>query len=558
MSDRGQEAVVTDDIFDYEADVLVVGTGGAAFAAGITAAAEGASVVMFERNDQVGGTTAVSGGTAWIPDNPSLRAQGEEDPRDDAIRYMCRMSYPQWYCAGHPTLGLPTDAYELIETFYDNGSRAIEYLTEIGALDLIADNPAPDPTKPIVLPSGSIIMSFPDYGAELVENKMPNGRHVGPSPGTPLVIEQLELAARKHGINIVLDHQAVKLLQNDERAVVGLELRYRHLTVLARARKAVIFASGGFAHSAALVRRYLPGRVYGSCSTPGAQGDFVRIGIEAGAQLGNMANAWWKQVPLEAALRSPSPPGVWVPWGDAMIHVNKYGRRVVNEKMSYHDRSQIHAAYDPTRREYPNLLMFMLYDGTVASSESMEGMRRPVPMPDEDADYVVKGDTWDDLTANIDARLAAMSDQIAGLRLDPSFSANLAATIARFNGFAESGIDLDFGRGDAPIARAWNGPNRTGSPNPTIAPFAESGPFYCIILCAATLDTNGGPVINTKAQVLDVNGIPIPGLYGAGNCIASPAGQGYWGPGATIGLGITYGHLAGLGAAAEPVKPFDL
>lgn len=549
---------MNDDIFDYDADVLVVGTGGAAFAAAITAAVEGSSVVMFERNEGVGGTTALSGGTAWIPDNPALRAQGKDDARDDAIRYMCRMSYPQWYCASHPTLGLPTDAYELIEAFYDNASRAVEYLTGVGALDVIADDAVPDPTRPIDLGFGIELPEMPDYGADLPENKVPNGRHCRPSPGTPLIIEQLERAARERGIDIALEHRAVKLLQNDDRAAVGLELRYRHLTVLARARKAVVFASGGFAHNAELVRRHLPGRVYGSCSTSGAQGDFVSIGIEAGAQLGNMANAWWKQVPLKAALRSPSPPGVWIPWGDAMIQVNKYGRRVVNEKMAYSDRSRIHAAYDPNRREYPNLLMFMLYDDNVASSPSRHVMRHPIPMPGKDADYVIKGDTWDDLATNIDAALVEMADDIAGLRLDPSFSTNLAATIARFDDFAETGRDLDFGRGEAAIARAWSGPKRPGSPNPSIAPFAAEGPYYCIIVCAATLDTNGGPVINPRAQVIDVQGEPIPGLYGAGNCIASPAGQGYWGPGATIGLGITFGHLAGRGADAESIKSFEI
>ena len=552
------DTLAYDDIFDYEADVLVVGSGGAAFAAAITAASEGASVVVFERNESVGGTSAISGGTAWIPNNPSLRAQGAEDPREDAIRYMCRMAYPQWYCTDHATLGLPADAYGLIETFYDSGFRAVEYLTGLGALDVIADDVEPDPARPIEFEFGVTLPSMPDYGAELEENKRPNGRHCRPSPGTPPIIEQFEVAARKQDVEVVLNHRAVKLLQNDERAAVGLELRHRHRTVLARARKAVVFASGGFASNEELVRRYLPGRVFGSCSTPGAQGDFVGIGIEAGAQLGNLNNAWWKQVPLEAALRMPSPMGVWVPWGDAMIHVNKYGRRVVNEKMVYHDRGKVHAVYDTTRREYPNLLTFMLYDDTVASSPIFEAMRLPIPMPGQEVDYVIKGDTWGDLASRIDARLAALSADIAGLRLDASFSANLADTTARFNEFAESGVDLDFGRGEAPIARAWSGPNRAGSPNPTMAPFAERGPYYCIILGAAVLDTNGGPVVNAQAQVLGVNGTPIPGLYGAGNCIASPAGEGYWGPGATIGLGIAFGHLAGLNAAAEPVKSFDI
>lgn len=545
---------MAEDIFDYSADVLVVGTGAAGFAAAITAATIGASVIMFERNDDIGGTTGASGGTAWIPNNASLRAQGGEDPRDDALRYMCRMAYPQYYCGDHPTLGLPQRAYELIETFYDNGYKAIEHLREAGALDLTADRVAPDPTKPIVLPSGSIVLSFPDYGAALTEEKVPHGRHVSPTPGTASMIEQLAAGATKHGVEVRTEHQAVALLRNEQGEVVGLELHNRTLTRLAQARKAVIFASGGYAHNAELVRKNLPGRVFGSCSTLGAQGDFVRIGIEADAQFANMNNAWWKQVPVEASLDSPSPPGIWVPWGDAMIQVNRYGKRVVNEKLPYHDRGQVHAVYDPSRREYPNLVLFMIYDDAVAGSQSMEGMRRPVPMPDDDADYVIKGDSWEDLTAQIDDHLASLGEVVGGVRLDASFSENLAATIERFNGFAETGKDLDFGRGDSVFDRAWNGPNREGSPNPTIAPFAGEGPYYCIIVGAATLDTNGGPVINTKAQVLDVDDEAIPGLYGAGNCIASPAGNGYWGPGATIGLALTYGHLAGLSAAEEPEK----
>jgi succinate dehydrogenase/fumarate reductase flavoprotein subunit len=547
------------DVFDFDADVLVVGTGGAGFAAAITAAAEGASTIVFERNDHIGGTTGASGGTAWIPNNRSLRDQGKEDPREFALQYMCRLAFPQYYVADHPTLGLPGDAHALIAAFYDHGSAAIDYLTEAGVFDLMADTRAPDVDNPMEMPSGNLLAGFPDYGAELEEEKLPTGRHLFPRPGTPGMVDQLEAGADEHGVKVLLNHQVRGLLTNDDGEVTGLELQYGHIPRLARARKAVIFASGGYAHNGDLVRRYLPGRVYGTCATLGAQGDFVQIGAAAGAQIGNMKNAWWKQVPLEAALRSPTPPSVWLPWGDAMIHVNRHGHRVVDEKMPYHDRSQAHSIYDPTRREYPNLLLFMIYDDTVARSESRAGMRQPLPAPGEPVpDWIITGDTWEDLIAKVDATLADHDTDIAGLRLAPGFGENLAATVERFNGFAETGVDLDFGRGSAPIGRAWNGPNRDGSPNPTMAPFAAEGPYHCIILCAGVLDTNGGPVINTKAQVLDHGGRPIPGLYGAGNCVASPAGQAYWGPGATIGLGITYGHLAGRHAAAEPDKTFTL
>ncbi len=549
---------MVDDLFDFEADVLVVGAGGAGLSAAVTAAALGASVIVFEGSEHIGGTTGASAGTAWIPNNMSLRDQGKEDPREDALRYMCRLSHPQYYYADHPTFGLPCDAYELIEAFYDSGSEAIDFLAEAGALHLVADVRDPGPDCVIEMLGGPRLLGFPDYGAELDENKLPNGRHVAPAPGERGMVSQLKSGAARHDVEIMREHVAATLLRNEEGEVAGLELRHKHLTVLARAHKAVVFASGGYAHNPELVQRYLPGRVYGTCATLGARGDFVRIGLEAGAQLGNMKNAWWKQVPVEAGLRSPTPPGVWVTWGDSMIQVNKYGHRVVNEKLSYHDRSQVHAHYDPCKREYPNQVLFLIYDDAVASSNSMEGIRYPLQEPGEAApSYVITGETWDDLVAKIDARLAGIGAAIAGARLDESFSANLAATIERFNGFARTGKDLDFNRGDAPLARAWNGPNREGSPNPTLAEFAEEGPYHCIIVGAGVLDTNGGPVINPRAQVMSASGSPIPGLYGAGNCIASPAGEAYWGPGATIGLGITFGYLAGLHAAAESEKSFD-
>jgi succinate dehydrogenase/fumarate reductase flavoprotein subunit len=85
-------------------------------------------------------------------------------------------------------------------------------------------------------------------------------------------------------------------------------------------------------------------------------------------------------------------------------------------------------------------------------------------------------------------------------------------------------------------------------------PLAPDGPYYAIILGGGTLDTKGGPVINTKAQVINTQGNVIAGLYGAGNCIASPAGQAYWSGGGTLGPALTYGRIAGTNAAAEPVK----
>jgi len=89
-------------------------------------------------------------------------------------------------------------------------------------------------------------------------------------------------------------------------------------------------------------------------------------------------------------------------------------------------------------------------------------------------------------------------------------------------------------------------------PNPTMHAFAENGPYYAVILVPGVLDTKGGPRIDTRARLLRTDGEPIPGLYGAGNAVASPAGQAYWAGGATLGLAATFGWIAGVDAASRP------
>jgi succinate dehydrogenase/fumarate reductase flavoprotein subunit len=301
---------------------------------------------------------------------------------------------------------------------------------------------------------------------------------------------------------------------------------------------------------------------------PTCTGDFVDIGIALGARLGNMNQAWWLQCPLELALRSPALTGadVWMPWGDSMVIVNKYGNRIMSEKITYDERGQVHHYWDPTRREYPNLVQFMIYDDAVAQDPANFPFRFPIPAAGQESDYVITGATWKELAANIDTRLDGLRGQGTisarigpDVRLADDFVSRLGATIERFNGFAETGIDEDFARGSTPIQIAWGGgtARHATNANPTMAPFRAEGPYHCILIGGMTLDTKGGPVIDTGARVLPVSGQPIPGLYGAGNCVASPSGQAYWSGGGTIGPAITFGYVAGLNAAAETEKAVD-
>jgi succinate dehydrogenase/fumarate reductase flavoprotein subunit len=540
--------------WDREVDVVVAGSGAAAFAAAVTAKQGGADVLILERGTFVGGTTLISGNAYWIPNNSQMRAAGLEDPREDAIKYMARCSWPALYDPEHPTLGLPQLNYDLIATFFDTGSVAIDQFEAWGALYSIYNDVTPD------------------YQADLEENKAPYGRGMRPDAerGTEGTIpQQMHAWTEANGVETLLEHRVVGVYQNAGGDVVGVRVETADGELNVRAWKAIVFGTGGFTADPIKSLNYLRGPVFGGCGVPTCTGDFVDIGISLGAALGNMNNAWWLQAPLEIALANSgnvTGTDVWLPFGDSMIIVNKYGDRLTSEKMVYNERSQTHHVWSPDKREYPNLVQFMIWDEAVAQNPEAWSFRYPVPMPgDELPSYVIKGDDWVDLTAKINERLDSLRGQTSisgrigpGVRLADTFVDRLSATIERFNGFAESGVDEDFARGSTPIQVVWHGPPREeGMPNPTMAAFSDQGPYYCIILGGATLDTKGGPSTDTSARVLKPNGEIIPGLYAAGNCSNSAAGQAYWAAGGTLGGALAFGYIAGMGAAAEAEKSID-
>jgi hypothetical protein len=242
-----------------------------------------------------------------------------------------------------------------------------------------------------------------------------------------------------------------------------------------------------------------------------------------------------------------------------MIQVNRYGVRVVNENRNYNDRTEIHGIYDPSQAEFPNQLLFMIYDQRTA--EAFAGAY-PIPADPGNTTYVLKGESLEDLAAKIDQRLSDIASKTGGISLAPSFAGNLKKTIDRFNGFARSGIDKDFQRGQAAYDSEWHqvfSPMKADSgwppnegPSITMYPIRNEGPYFAMIFAAGALDTCGGPAIDASARVLDTEDRPIPGLYGAGNCIGSPSGEAYWGAGHTLALSMTFGFIAANAAHREP------
>lgn len=272
--------------------------------------------------------------------------------------------------------------------------------------------------------------------------------------------------------------------------------------------------------------------------------------------MGNLSTAWRSQVVLEEALSSRmlGRCADYLP-GDSMLVLNKYGKRCLNEKRDYNDRTNAHFVYDPTREEYPNQLMLMIFDER--SRDSFAGSY-PFTVDKREMPGLIEGASLDQLFEGIEQHLADVADRTGGVRLADDFRQQALASIKRFNGYARLGKDPDFERGLHNYDREWHllfSARRDGTdyppnpmPNITMHPMAEKGPFYCLILAAGALDTNGGPLIDHRARVLDHLMQPIPGLYGAGNCIASPSRDAYYGAGCTIGLALTYGYIAAIDA----------
>src|SRR5690349_21759174 len=539
--------VPADAPFDLESDVVVVGGGGGGLPAALFARWLGDEVVLLEKAPELGGTARKAAFWYWVPNNAPMRALGIADAEADFLRYVARLSRPHHYDPESPTLGLSEWEFSLCRAIYESASPAAELLRERGALPY------------------RHCRDVPDYWSELPEDKAPTGRVLVPedaresmSDGGEVGVRTMSEAAARDGVDIRTGHRVQRLVMADG-AVVGVEATTVGGTaVRVRARKAVIFATGGFTHDRELRENFLSAPVYGGCAAITNEGDFVRIATSAGAQLRNMNYAWMCPVPLEAAVnRDPALSGMFSVAGDSMLFVDKTGRRVVNEKLPYNELAQAFFQWDPLRGEYPYLVLIQVWDQRAQQHSASDEYGRLIVGDTGASDaHVLRGDTLEELGAAVRDRLAKYAGVTGGLELTDDWAANLGASIARFNELAVTGVDEDFGRGERAVQQLFNGDvkEEPGRTNPTMWPLADSGPYYATLVTGGTLDTKGGPKATPDGQVVDDMDRPIPGLYGVGNCVASPSARAYWAGGATLGPIIAFAYRAANAAHREPVR----
>jgi succinate dehydrogenase/fumarate reductase flavoprotein subunit len=536
-----------------ETDVVVLGSGGAGLAAAIVAHDEGARVVVLEKGQLIGGTTATSGGILWVPNNPHMAALGIEDTEADALAYL-------------ESLSLGVMDMTLARTFIREAPNMIRYLESNTALGFHVAAGYPDyhPENPGGKPQGGRsldpdLFSFKRLGpwAERV-NRLVTDLHPQ-APVVPITLvesmgkglpDSETLAARiaddtrgmgQALIGALLEaclqrdiplHTGVRAreLVQDNGSIVGVIAERNGSICQIRARRGVIIATGGFEWNSELVASFLRGPLHGPASPPENEGDGLLMAMAVGASLGNMSEAWWMPtIPIPGehvrgrplyrlCLAERTLPG--------SIMVNGKGRRFANEAANYNDIGRAFHTFDPTRFAFENNPAWLIFDDVYQRRYPVAGYA-----PGKAPPGLLH-------TASDIAALASMIDVDANA---------LKATLERFNQYAAEGRDPDFDRGVSAYD-TYNGDRTQPGVSATLRPLSD-GPYHAVRIVSGALGTKGGPRTDDRARVLDTRGQPIPGLYAAGNAMAGSTGMVYGGAGGTLGPALTFGYLAGKDAA---------
>lgn len=520
--------------------VCVLGTGGAGLVAAVAAADAGAEVTVLEKGEKVGGTTALSGGTTWLP--------AVEGGRDDALAYLGSLSH-----------GLIDPA--TAETFVDTGPEFLEWVQRTTPVRFHVVPGLPDyhPEHPGGKPKGGRSLD-PDLfrvGAlgEWAERIVPaervprltlteaplGGGRGEVAPGTPdrarrkaedwrgcghALVGGLLAALLERGITPRTGTAATDLVLRDG-AVAGV----RTADGTEIGADAVVLATGGFEWDPELVAAHLRGPMTSPASVPTNTGDGLRMAMAAGSALGTMREAWWVptvEIPGDTAfgrqraqlvLAERTRPG--------SILVNATGCRFTNEAANYNALGGAFHQFDPGAFRYANLPCWLVLDSAHLRRYGFLSLPPGAPAPD-----------WFTTAETLD-----------GLGRELGFpDGSLARTVERFNAGAVEGTDPDFGRGTSAYD-GWNGDqDHYPGPAATLGPLTEP-PFHAVPVHSGCLGTKGGPQTTVDGQVLHVSGVPMPGLYAAGNAMAGTTGMVYGGAGGTLGPAMVFGYRAGRHAA---------
>lgn len=553
-------------------DVVVVGAGAAGMSSALFAAIDGARVLLVESTGHVGGTSAWSAGTTWVPGTRHGQVVNPADTLADAATYLD-------HAVGDRT------PKALRQAFLDHGAEAVDRIEANSDVkyrayprhpDYISDLPGATvngraleplpfdgrqlgllfrlvrPPIPEFTVLGGMMVDRTDINHLLAVGKSwPSFKHavrliarhaidrLTQPRGTRLVmgnalIGRLLLSLSKQSkVTLALDTQLVNISRGTD-GIESVTLRMGDAQRTIAVRGGVILASGGFNRHATRRNDMLPGADTAWCpGAPGHTGQAHDLAEQLGARYatGSTSPAMWAPVSIRQradGTQAVFPHFVMDRAKPGMITVNQAGERFVNESTSYHlmalKMREQHAIT-------PTIPAYLVCDAAALKRYGI-GMVRPGGKglaPFLADGYLTQAATLDELATKLG--IAA---------------AGLKASVRKMNTFAQNGIDTDFHRGET-VYQQNIGDATLGLKNPNLGALGEA-PFYAVRLYPGDIGAAAGFQTTVGAGVVGADGLAIPGLYAVGNDMQSIMGGVYPGPGITLGPGLVFGFLAARGA----------
>jgi succinate dehydrogenase/fumarate reductase flavoprotein subunit len=551
--------------WDQEVDVLVIGSGAAGMTAALVSSLQGARTLLCEKAPVVGGTSALSGGTVWIPGSTQTNRAGLLDTKEDGLRFL--------------KAEVPYKSNEEMERAYIyTGPEAIDYLEQRSEVKFYPVPGHPDyvvhpgqalggrPLAPIPFDGrllgndfdllrtplrvwmvfGGMMVAREDLPHLMQALKTPKSfwytvklllryskDRLGYKRGTRLVLgnalaARLLYSLRKANCRIEVNTPLKQLLSDGE-GVIGAVVSVNGIEKRIRAHKAVVLAAGGFPQSEEWRKRLMPESfaVQPTIAIKENTGDSLTAATVLGAAVNTEHNAPGFLVPQSIMRNADGVIDRWLhSWDRAkpgQIAVNLQGKRFANEAQSYHKFCQ-------EMQKASAIPAYLICDAAHLKKWGY-GLIRPGARNLKryiDNSYLKVGET-----------IEALADVI---KVDP---ATLKDTVRRFNDACRSGVDADFHRGESPVDKINGDPSN--KPNPCLGPL-KLPPFYAIEIWPGDIGTSIGLKTTIDAQVVGENNQPIPGLYACGNDMSSVMRGHYPGPGITLGPGVVFAYRAALHA----------
>ncbi|MEE3065398.1 MAG: FAD-binding protein [Actinomycetota bacterium] len=553
--------------WDRSVDLLIAGSGGGGMVAGLAALDSGLEPLIVEKQALVGGSTGLSGGIVWLPNNPLMRADGIADSHEDGLAYLADV-VGDIGAASSPARRemFLTAGYEMINFLIRKGVRLIRCA---GWSDYYPNHKGGNESGRAVegIPfDAAELGSWHDkvqpplaknYGYVVLTNELRSVQYFNRAPrafavatkvfartaaararrtqlltnGASLIAQMLKALIDLGGDQPPLwTNTAMEDLIVEDGRVVGARVNRDGVALNIEARKGVLLAAGGFGHNKEMRRRYSgdqPNEGQWSIANAGDTGEVLETAMRLGAKTDLLDEAWWL-------------PSVFIANGGAVaaslgsgrqrpgaIYVDSSGRRFCNESNSYVEVGK--AMY--ANKAVPCWMVFDEgYIGRYVSGAN-PFKRRRLPEDLIARGAVLRGETVGELARRMDVPAAA-----------------LERTVKRFNDFAAKGLDPDFGRGQSAYNDCLGDPGHR--PNAALGPL-ERPPYYATRVVPADVGTCGGVVTNEHAQVLDEDGCVIEGLYATGNITATVMGRNYLGAGGSIAYTMVFGYVAARHAAGR-------